>query len=78
MQKKPNEAIEQLSQALTPEDADTPRFTYALGVAYAEARKFPDAERCLQHAAERAAELSQEQLAVQIRAVLASVRKAEH
>ena len=78
MQKKPNDAIEQLSQTLTPEDADTPRFTYALGVAYAEARNFPDAERYLQQAAERAAGLGQQQLAVQIRAVLASVRKAAH
>lgn len=76
MRKKPADAIAELTQTLTPEDSDTPRFTFALGVAYAENRNFPEAERYLDQAGARAASLGQEQLAIQIQAVLASVRKA--
>jgi tetratricopeptide (TPR) repeat protein len=76
MQKKPKDAIVHLSQTLTPEDGNTPRFMYGLGVAYAEADDFPNAERYLQQSAERAAALGQDQLAAQIQTVLASVQRA--
>lgn len=75
MQKKATEAIVHLSQTLTPEDADTPRFMYALGIAYAEASDFASAQRYLQQAGDRAAALGQDQLAAQIRAILVKVEQ---
>ena len=73
MQKRTSDAIAQLSQTLTPEDGDTPRFMYALGIAYAEANDFSNAERYLQQAGQRAAALGQEQLTAQIGAILKKV-----
>ena len=72
--KRTSEAIAELSQTLTPEDADTPRFLYGLGVAYAEAGDYANAERYLRSAGQRAASLGQNQLASQIEM---SVRKVE-
>jgi predicted Zn-dependent protease len=72
--KRTTEAIAELSQTLTPEDADTPRFLYGLGVAYAEAGDYANAERYLRSAGQRAASLGQSQLASQIEM---SVRKVE-
>jgi tetratricopeptide (TPR) repeat protein len=75
MQKRTSEAIAQLSQTLTPEDGDTPRFLYTLGVAYAEAADYASAARYLREAGQRAATLQQEQLAGQIGAALRKVEE---
>ena len=74
MKKRTGEAITHLSQTLTPEDADTPRFMYVLGIAYAEAGDYPSAERYLREAGQRAAPLGQDQLLSQI---ATSLRKVE-
>ena len=73
MTKKTQEAIAQLSQTLGPEDQDTPRCMYALGIAYAEATDYSNAERYLQQAGQRAASLGQTELAAQIAAALQKV-----
>jgi tetratricopeptide (TPR) repeat protein len=70
IQKKTSEAITELSQTLAPEDADTPRFMYALASAYGEAGDYANAARYLREAGQRAAALQQEQLAAQIGAAL--------
>ena len=75
MQKKGSEAIAQLSQTLTPEDGDTPRFLYALGAAYAEGGDYANAARYLRDAGQKAAALRQEQLAMQIGAALRKVEE---
>lgn len=75
MQKKTAEAIENLRQTLTPEDAATPRFLYALGVAYAESNDFASARQYLERGASQAQTLGQEQLATQIRTVLREVEQ---
>ena len=75
MKKKTSEAIAQLSQTLTPEDGDTPRFMYALGVAYAEAGDYASAARYLRDAGQRAAALRQDQLATQIGTALRKVEE---
>ena len=74
MKKRTAEAIAELSQTLTPADADTPRFMYALGVAYAEAGDYASAKRYLRDAGQRAAPLGQDQLLSQI---ATSLRKVE-
>jgi tetratricopeptide (TPR) repeat protein len=68
-----SEAIAQLSRTLTPEDGETPRFMYALGVAYMEAGDIANATRYLRQAGERAASLGQGQLAGQIATTLRRV-----
>jgi len=75
MEKKPREAIAELSQTLTPADADTPRFMYALGVACAEAGDYTGASRWLHEAGQQAASLGQEQLSAQIAATLRKVEE---
>ena len=75
MQHKAAEAIAHLSQSLTPEDGNTPRFQFALGVAYAEAGDFTSAQRQLQEAGQRAASSGQDQLAAQIQAILTKVEQ---
>jgi tetratricopeptide (TPR) repeat protein len=67
------EAITQLSQTLGPEDADTPRCMYALGIAYAEAGDYASAERYLRDASQRATSLGQNQLVGQIDTALRKV-----
>jgi tetratricopeptide (TPR) repeat protein len=77
MQKKTAGAIDQLSQTLTPapppDDSDTPRFMYTLGIAYAEAGDFGNAGRYLQQAGQRAAALGQDQLTARIEMILKKV-----
>ena len=75
MQRKTAEAIDQLRQTLTPEDESTPRFLYALGVAYAESNDFASARQYLERGASQAQATGQEQLAAQIRGVLAQVEQ---
>jgi tetratricopeptide (TPR) repeat protein len=75
IKKRTSEAITQLSQTLTPEDADTPRFMFALGVAYSDAGDYASAVRYLREAGQRAAALRQEQLATQIGAALHKVEE---
>jgi predicted Zn-dependent protease len=74
MKKRTAEAIAQLLQTLTPEDQDTARFMYALGVAYAEAGDFASASRYLREAGQRAGSQGQDQLLGQIET---SLRKVE-
>ena len=73
MKNRTSEAIAQLSQTLTPEDGETPRFMYALGVAYVQAGDSANGARYLREAGQRAASLGQEQLAEQIEAALRRV-----
>jgi tetratricopeptide (TPR) repeat protein len=75
MKKKPGEAIAQLSQTLTPEDGDTPRFMYTLGAAYAEAGDYTSAGRYLREAGQRAASQGQTQMLGQIEAALRKVEQ---
>jgi len=75
MQNRTSDAIVQLSQTLTPEDSDTPRFMYALGIAYAESSDFGNAERYLQQAGQRAAALGQDRLTAQIGMILKKVNQ---
>lgn len=62
-QSKLSEAIEQFLQTLTPEDEDTPRYTYALGATYIRAGNRQKGIQCLREALKRAAALDQTQLA---------------
>src|SRR5579864_3814337 len=73
MKKRTSEAIAQLSQTLEPEDGDTPRYMYALGLAYAQAGDYPSAERYLRDAGQRATSLGQNQLLGQIESALRKV-----
>lgn len=73
MKKKTAGAIAHLSQTLTPEDGDTPRFMYTLGVAYAEAGDYASAARHLREAGQRAASLGQDELSAQIGTALRKV-----
>jgi tetratricopeptide (TPR) repeat protein len=75
MQHRTAEAIAHLSQTLTPEDAETPRFLYTLGVAYAEAGDFAAARRTLQQAGERATAMGQERLSAAIQGTVAKLPK---
>jgi tetratricopeptide (TPR) repeat protein len=75
MMKRPGDAIPQLSQTLTPEDGDTPRFMYALGVAYAESGDYASAGRWLRDAGGRAAAQGQDRLAAEIGATLRKVEQ---
>lgn len=60
------EAIEQLRQTLLPEDAETPRFTYALAAAYARAGDKTNAVKFARIARDKAAALRQTELLAQI------------
>jgi Flp pilus assembly protein TadD len=73
MKKRPGEAITELSQTLTPQDGDTPRFMYALGAAYAEAGDYASARRYLREAGQLAARQGQDQMLAQIEAALGKV-----
>ena len=75
MKRRTSEAIAQLSLTLTPEDADTPRFMYALGVAYGEAGDYANAARYLRDAGQRASTLGQGMLATQIEMALRRVEQ---
>jgi protein O-mannosyl-transferase len=62
-QNKHSEAVEQFLQTLTPEDEDTPRFTYALGATYIRAGDRQKGIHYLREALKRASALKQTQLA---------------
>ena len=66
LQGRPGEAIEHLRQTLTPEDEETPRFTYALGAAYARAGEREQALRHLREAREKARARGQGELVASI------------
>jgi tetratricopeptide (TPR) repeat protein len=70
LMKRAQDAIAELAQTLTPEDGNTPRFMYVLGVAYARAGDDASAERYLRDAGGRAASLGQDRLAAEIGAAL--------
>ena len=61
-QEKLPEAIEHFLQTLTPEDDETPRFTYALGATYARAGNRTKAVQYLRLALDQAKALGQTQL----------------
>ena len=63
MRARPREAVVELSQTLAPEDAETPRLYYTLGVAYIQAGDARNGSRCLHEAGWRAAQLGQDRLA---------------
>jgi tetratricopeptide (TPR) repeat protein len=63
-------AILHFQQTLTPEDAETPRFLYALGAAHVKAGHFSSAAQYMEEAGRRAAALGQSQLAAEIEASL--------
>gem|GEM_PF-588189 len=65
-QNKLSEAIEHFQKTLTPEDADTPRFTYALGATYIRAGERQKGIHYLREALKRASALNQTQLASSI------------
>lgn len=60
------EAIEHLQQTLTPEDGETPRFTYALAAAYARAGDRANGLKFARIARDKAAVLKQTELLAQI------------
>ncbi len=62
-QDKISEAIEQFLKTLTPEDVDTPRFTYALGATYILAGDRQKGINYLREALKRASALGQQGLA---------------
>ncbi|MGH9832014.1 MAG: tetratricopeptide repeat protein, partial [Blastocatellia bacterium] len=62
-QNKLAEAIEHFQKTLTPEDADTPRFTYALGATYIRAGDRQKGIHYLREALKRASAIDQTQLA---------------
>jgi tetratricopeptide (TPR) repeat protein len=74
-QRKNGEAIRHFEQALTPEDAQTPRFLYALGAAHATTGNYRKAVQYMREAGQRAASLGQNQLAAEIEASLRRVEK---
>ena len=65
-QGKLGEAIEHFRQTLTPEDEQTPRFTYALGATYVRAGEKQKGVQYLSEAMKRATSLGQTQLAASI------------
>jgi tetratricopeptide (TPR) repeat protein len=70
-----DQAIQHFEQALTPEDAQTPRFLYALGAAHANAGHYSSAAQYLREAGQRAASFGQNQLASEIEASLRRVEQ---
>jgi hypothetical protein len=64
--RKHDKAIKQLSQILIPEDEDTPRFMYTLGIAYASAGNYTIAARYLKETGQRAVSLRQDRLLGQV------------
>ena len=75
-QGRPDEAISHLQQTLAPEDDATPRFTYALGAAYARAGYRQEALRYMQEAREKAAARGQSELLASIDKDLQALQQA--
>jgi tetratricopeptide (TPR) repeat protein len=65
-QQEYQEAIEQFQQTLTPVDANTPSYLYALGAAYGRAGDRANALRYLQEAKNQASQRGQQQLVADI------------
>jgi tetratricopeptide (TPR) repeat protein len=76
-QNKLSEAIEHFQKTLTPEDEDTPRFTYALGATYIRAGDRQKGIHYLREALKRASALNQTQLAGSIERDLRLLEKNE-
>jgi lipopolysaccharide biosynthesis regulator YciM len=76
-QDKLPEAIEHFLRTLTPEDEETPRFTYALGATYIRAGDKEKGLHYLRDALKRASALGQTQLVNSIERDLHSLEKAE-
>lgn len=74
-QDKLREAIEQFQKTLTPEDEQTPLFTYALGATYIRAGEREMGIRHLRQALKRAKEFGQTQLAASIERDLQTLEK---
>ena len=72
-----DDAISHLQQTLVPEDGDTPRFTYALGAAYARSGNRAEALRYMQEAREMATALGQSALLASIEKDLQALRQAQ-
>ena len=70
------EAIAHFQRTLTPEDAETPRFTYALGATYIRAGERQKGLHYLREALRRAAALGQTQLVKSIERDLRSLEKS--
>ncbi len=75
MMGRPREAVEQLRRILVPEDADTPRFTYALATAYFAAGDTARAQQYGQAALRLARQWRQTELAARIEAELQKIRQ---
>lgn len=75
-QNKLSEAIEHFQKTLTPEDEDTPRFTYALGATYVRSGEKQKGIQYLREALKRATALGQTQLATSIERDLRALEKA--
>jgi tetratricopeptide (TPR) repeat protein len=75
-QGKLSEAIEHFLRTLTPEDEDTPRFTYALGATYVRAGERQKGIQYLREALKRATALGQTQLGTSIERDLRALEKA--
>jgi tetratricopeptide (TPR) repeat protein len=76
-QNKLPEAIEQFHRTLSPEDDETPRFTYALGATYIRAGEKEKGIQYLREALKRATTLGQTQLAGSIERDLRSLENVE-
>lgn len=76
-QDKLPEAIEQFLQTLTPEDEETPRFTYALGATYIRAGERQKGIHYLREALRRALALNQTQLAGSIERDLKTLEQSQ-
>ena len=72
-EKKYKEAIEQLSQTISPDDESAPAYLYALGAAYGRAGDRSHALLYLREAREKASARGQEELLVNIENDLHSV-----
>ena len=73
LEETPNDA--QFQQTITPEDADTPRFMYALGATYARAGEKQKAIQYLRIALQKAKAMGQTQLASSLERDLRSLEE---
>lgn len=76
-QDKLEEAIEQFLQTLTPEDEDTPRYTYALGATYIRAGDKRKGIHYLRESLKRASALNQSRLADSIERDLKTLEQSQ-
>ena len=76
-QNKHSEAVEQFLQTLTPEDEETPRFTYALGATYIRGGDRQKGIHYLREALKRASALNQTQLANSIERDLKTLEQSK-